>query len=156
MMVVSTRLATGRRARSCIDFGRFINMMHTPSTVIQSKSDPSIPAHNPAILYMSGVVALLKLATYSSLKSFTISRCKRIKAADTTSSPETSRLRCAARKNRRSRRVKLTIPKISALPQDEREELAEFEKQITSLLASEKLEQKKSKIMLSVLKSQME
>jgi len=50
----------------------------------------------------------------------------------------------------------LALQKISELPQDEREELAEFEKQITSLLASEKLEQKKSKIMLSVLKSQME
>ena len=50
----------------------------------------------------------------------------------------------------------LALQKISELPQDERDELVEFEKQITSLLASEKLEQKKSKIMLAVLEAQME
>jgi len=50
----------------------------------------------------------------------------------------------------------LALQKISELPQDERDELVEFEKQITGLLASEKLEQKKSKIMLAVLEAQME
>jgi hypothetical protein len=50
----------------------------------------------------------------------------------------------------------IALEQISKLPSDEQTELSEFIQQLTSLLASEKLEQKKAKIMLNVLKQQME
>lgn len=50
----------------------------------------------------------------------------------------------------------LAIKEIASLPADEQVELSAFLSQLEALLASEMLEQKKSKIMLSVLKQQME
>lgn len=50
----------------------------------------------------------------------------------------------------------LALEEIGAMPTDEAAELAGFADQITSLLASEKLEQKKSKIMLRVIQRQLE
>lgn len=48
----------------------------------------------------------------------------------------------------------LALAEISKLPVDEQSELQSFADQLRSLLASEKLEQKKSKIMLSILQQQ--
>lgn len=50
----------------------------------------------------------------------------------------------------------LALEEIGAMPADEAAELSGFADQITSLLASEKLEQKKSKIMLRVIQRQLE
>ena len=50
----------------------------------------------------------------------------------------------------------IALDEISKLPDDERAELADFAKQLAGLLASEKIEQKKAKIMLSVIKRQVE
>ena len=50
----------------------------------------------------------------------------------------------------------LALQEIAVLPPAERDELAQFKDQLTGLLASEKLEQKKSKIMLAVIKRQLE
>lgn len=49
----------------------------------------------------------------------------------------------------------LALEEIAALPTDERTELSGFASQLRDLLASEKLEQKKAKIMLSVVKKQV-
>ena len=49
----------------------------------------------------------------------------------------------------------LALEQMAALPQDERVELSGFAEQLRNLLASEKLEQKKSKIMLAVLHHQL-
>lgn len=49
----------------------------------------------------------------------------------------------------------LALQQIDLLPPDEQVELREFTKQLKELLVSEKLEQKKSKIMLAVIKSQV-
>lgn len=49
----------------------------------------------------------------------------------------------------------LALQQIAAMPANERAELASFEDQLQTLLASEKLEQKKAKIMLDVIKSQV-
>lgn len=50
----------------------------------------------------------------------------------------------------------LALQHIDSLPPDEQVELEEFTKQLRTLLASEKLEQKKAKIMLSVIEKQVE
>lgn len=50
----------------------------------------------------------------------------------------------------------LALQHISAMPQEEQTELTGFADQLRNLLASEKLEQKKAKVMLSVLKQQLE
>jgi hypothetical protein len=50
----------------------------------------------------------------------------------------------------------LALAEINKLPTDEKAELLEFENQLKNLLVSEKLEQKKAKIMLSVIKQQLE
>lgn len=50
----------------------------------------------------------------------------------------------------------LALEQIASLPADERAELADFANQLKSLLTSERLEQKKAKIMLSVVKQQLE
>ena len=50
----------------------------------------------------------------------------------------------------------LALTEIGNLPPDERSELSGFADQLRSLLASEKLEQKKAKIMLAVIKQQLE
>lgn len=50
----------------------------------------------------------------------------------------------------------LALEEIAALPADERLELAKFADQLRELLASEKLEQKKAKIMLKVVQQQVE
>ena len=50
----------------------------------------------------------------------------------------------------------LALEEIRAMPAAEAAELAGFADQITNLLASEKLEQKKSKIMLRVIQRQLE
>lgn len=50
----------------------------------------------------------------------------------------------------------LALEEIAALPIDERAELSEFADQLRTLLASEKLEQKKAKIMLAVVQRQVE
>lgn len=50
----------------------------------------------------------------------------------------------------------LALAEISTLSADERAELSGFSDQLRSLLASEKLEQKKAKIMLAVVKQQLE
>jgi hypothetical protein len=47
------------------------------------------------------------------------------------------------------------LQEISTLPINEQVELTAFVEQLTSLLASEKLEQKKAKIMLSVMQKQV-
>lgn len=49
----------------------------------------------------------------------------------------------------------LALEEIILLPASERAELSAFVEQLTSLLASEKLEQKKAKIMLSVMQKQV-
>lgn len=48
------------------------------------------------------------------------------------------------------------LEKIAALSADERAELSGFTEQLRTLLTSEKLEQKKAKIMLEVLQEQVE
>lgn len=50
----------------------------------------------------------------------------------------------------------LALEEIAAMPGDEAAELAGFADQIANLLASEILEQKKSKIMLRVIQRQLE
>lgn len=50
----------------------------------------------------------------------------------------------------------IALEKISGLGSDERAELSGFAEQLRNLLATEKIEQKKAKIMLSVLKQQLE
>lgn len=50
----------------------------------------------------------------------------------------------------------IALEKIGALGADERAELSGFADQLRNLLSSEKVEQKKAKIMLSVLKQQLE
>ena len=50
----------------------------------------------------------------------------------------------------------LALEKIALLNPNERVELSDFADQLRGLLASEKLEQKKSLIMLEVLKAQVE
>lgn len=49
----------------------------------------------------------------------------------------------------------LALEELGSLPADERSELAGFTEQLNSLLLSEKLEQKKSKIMLKVIQRQL-
>ena len=49
----------------------------------------------------------------------------------------------------------LALEEIGNLPPDERNELLDFAEQLRSLLTSEKLEQKKAKIMLAVIKKQV-
>jgi len=49
----------------------------------------------------------------------------------------------------------LAFEEISKMPPDERLELAAFTEQLHTLYASEKLEQKKAKIMLAVIKKQV-
>lgn len=49
----------------------------------------------------------------------------------------------------------LALEEIGKLPPDERAELATFANQLHDLFVSEKLEQKKAKIMLSVIKQQI-
>jgi hypothetical protein len=49
----------------------------------------------------------------------------------------------------------LALEEIGNLSPDERNELSEFTEQLRSLLTSEKLEQKKAKIMLAVIKKQV-
>jgi hypothetical protein len=49
----------------------------------------------------------------------------------------------------------LALQQIDLLPPDEQVEMREFSKQLMELLTSEKLEQKKSKIMLAVMKAQV-
>ena len=49
----------------------------------------------------------------------------------------------------------LALEEIGKLQPDERAELASFANQLHDLLVSEKLEQKKAKIMLSVIKQQI-
>jgi len=49
----------------------------------------------------------------------------------------------------------LALQEINFLPINEKVELTAFVEQLTSLLASEKLEQKKAKIMLSVMQKQV-
>jgi hypothetical protein len=49
----------------------------------------------------------------------------------------------------------LALQQIDLLPPDEQVELREFSRQLKELLISEKLEQKKSKIMLAVMKAQV-
>jgi hypothetical protein len=50
----------------------------------------------------------------------------------------------------------LALQEIETLSADDRAELSAFTEQLRTLLTSEKLEQKKAKIMLSVVKKQME
>lgn len=50
----------------------------------------------------------------------------------------------------------IALEKISQLSADERAELSEFSERLRNLLSSEKLEQKKAKIMLEVIKQQVE
>jgi len=49
----------------------------------------------------------------------------------------------------------LALQEISKLPPEERNELSAFVEQLTTLFASEKIEQKKAKIMLAVIKQQV-
>lgn len=49
----------------------------------------------------------------------------------------------------------IALEKISELSADERAELSGFTEQLRSLLASEKVEQKKAKIMLAVMQHQL-
>ena len=49
----------------------------------------------------------------------------------------------------------LALEEISKLPADERVEMSKFADQLHELLASEKLEQKKAKIMLAVIQKQL-
>ena len=50
----------------------------------------------------------------------------------------------------------LALAEIRKLPQAEQDELRAFADQLSSLLASEKLEQKKARIMLAVIQQQLE
>jgi hypothetical protein len=50
----------------------------------------------------------------------------------------------------------LALTNIAAMPIDERSELLGFAEQLTGLLVSEKMEQKKAKVMLDVLRQQLE
>ena len=50
----------------------------------------------------------------------------------------------------------LALEEIASLPEQDREELKPFANQLRDLLASEMLEQKKAKIMLAVIKKQVE
>ena len=50
----------------------------------------------------------------------------------------------------------IALEEIAKLPRDEQAELSGFAEQLRNLLASEKLEQKKAKIMLNVVKQQLE
>jgi len=50
----------------------------------------------------------------------------------------------------------LAVNEIARLSPEEQAELSEFEDQLRSLLASERLEQKKAKIMLEVIRQQLE
>jgi hypothetical protein len=50
----------------------------------------------------------------------------------------------------------LALDEISKLSADDRAELSGFADQLRTLLASEKLEQKKAKVMLAVVKQQLE
>jgi hypothetical protein len=50
----------------------------------------------------------------------------------------------------------LALEHIAAMGDDDRAELAGFVEQLSGLLASEKLEQKKAKVMLAVLRSQLD
>jgi hypothetical protein len=49
----------------------------------------------------------------------------------------------------------IALEEIAKLPFDERNELSSFEEQLRNLLQTEKLEQKKAKIMLSVIQRQI-
>ena len=49
----------------------------------------------------------------------------------------------------------LALEEIANLPPDERNELSKFAEQLRTLLTSERLEQKKAKIMLAVIKKQV-
>jgi hypothetical protein len=49
----------------------------------------------------------------------------------------------------------IALDEISKMPPDERAEVATFANQLSDLLASEKLEQKKAKIMLAVVQRQI-
>lgn len=49
----------------------------------------------------------------------------------------------------------IALEEIGKLPPDERSELSAFSTQLRELLASEKLEQKKAKIMLAVIQQQV-
>jgi phytoene/squalene synthetase len=49
----------------------------------------------------------------------------------------------------------IALEEIAQLPPDERNELSEFAEQLRNLLKSEKLEQKKAKIMLAVIQKQL-
>ena len=49
----------------------------------------------------------------------------------------------------------LALLNIAAMPLDDRVELSGFVDQLTGLLASERLEQKKAKVMLTVLQQQL-
>lgn len=49
----------------------------------------------------------------------------------------------------------LALEEIENLSSDEQDELADFKQQLANVLTTEKLEQKKAKIMLSVLKKQL-
>lgn len=49
----------------------------------------------------------------------------------------------------------LALEKINSMPLTEQKELSDFSNQLRSLLITEKLEQKKAQIMLSVLQDQM-
>ena len=49
----------------------------------------------------------------------------------------------------------IALDEISKMPPDERAEMATFANQLSELLASEKLEQKKAKIMLAVVQRQI-
>lgn len=50
----------------------------------------------------------------------------------------------------------LALAEIESMSPDDRAELSAFSEQLRTLLSSEKLEQKKAKIMLAVIKKQME
>jgi len=49
----------------------------------------------------------------------------------------------------------IALEEIGNLPPDERNELSAFTEQLSTLLTSEKLEQKKAKIMLAVIQKQL-
>jgi hypothetical protein len=50
----------------------------------------------------------------------------------------------------------LALENISAMPIEERVELAAFYEQLSNLLVSEKMEQRKAKLMMDVLRQQLE
>lgn len=51
---------------------------------------------------------------------------------------------------------RIALEKIGNLPDDERADLSGFTEQLRTLLSSEKMEQKKAQIMLSVIQQQVE